>query len=103
MDVEETQCTPSFNGVDNEKHKLSEEELRWETAGHFQPGKLKSRFHEMAKDAPVVEKPQARPKQQGRSRYDWMKNEELADQELLVPHKLNVNLESKQTVETDDR
>ena len=104
MDEEEVRSSPTaHNGMDDSKHHLSEEEMRWETAGHFQPGKLKSRFHEMAKDAPAPEKPQSRQKSGAASRYDWMKNEAPADQALLVPHKLNVNLEAKQTETADDR
>lgn len=103
MDLDGIASSPKFNGLHDDKYKMSEEEMKWESAGQFQPGKLKTMFHDFAKDAPVIDKPVARPKSEGRSRYDWMKNEADADRELLVPHKLNVDLEVKQRVAKDDR
>ncbi|KAK3749209.1 hypothetical protein QZH41_006339 [Actinostola sp. cb2023] len=51
MDVEEEneeQRTPSVD-ID-EHHKLNDDELKWERAGQFQPGRLKTKFHELNED-----------------------------------------------------
>lgn len=34
----------------DERHKMNDDELRWERAGQFQPGRLNSKFHEVDQD-----------------------------------------------------
>lgn len=49
-DENEEQRTPLVD-VD-EHHKLNDDELRWERAGQFQPGRLKTKFHDVEQDEP---------------------------------------------------
>ena len=81
--------------VETEKNtNLTEEEQRWESAGHFQPGRLqKTVFHSLSETAPAEEQPKPMPRKVG-SRYDWMKGETSADQAALVPTKLNLDWQS---------
>ncbi|XP_048587859.1 trichohyalin isoform X2 [Nematostella vectensis] len=55
MDVDDDndEARTPFVDVD-EHHKLNDEELRWESAGQFQPSKLKSMFHEMDSEEPAT-------------------------------------------------
>lgn len=84
--------TSTRPSVEAEKNtNLTEEEQRWESAGHFQPGRLqKTVFHSLSETSPTEEQPQAKPRKVG-SRYDWMKGETSADQAALIPTKLKLD------------
>jgi len=51
MDIEEDSEDQRVPLVEiDEKHKLNDDELKWERAGQFQPGRLTSKFHEVEQD-----------------------------------------------------
>lgn len=85
--------TSTAPSVEVEKNtNLTEEEQRWESAGHFQPGRLqKTVFHSLSETQPAVEQPKATPRTKVGSRYDWMKGETSDDQAALVPTKLKID------------
>lgn len=83
-----TSTTPSVEAETNTN--LTEEEQRWESAGHFQPRRLqKTVFHNLSETQP--EQPKAKPRTKVGSRYDWMKGETSDDQAALVPTKLKID------------
>lgn len=83
-----TTTTETFEAEKNTN--LTEEEQRWESAGHFQPGRLqKTVFHSLSETEP--QQPKAKPRTKVGSRYDWMKGETSDDQAALVPTKLKID------------
>lgn len=95
MEVGEIEViTATAPSVEAEKNtNLTEEEQRWESAGHFQPGRLqKTVFHSLSETQP--EQPIAKPRTKVGSRYDWMKGETSDDQAALVPTKLKIDWQS---------
>ena len=91
MEVGDVVMTSTALSVESEKNtNLTEEEQRWESAGHFQPGRLqKTVFHSLSETQP--EQPIAKPRTKVGSRYDWMKGETSDDQAALVPTKLKID------------
>ena len=99
MEVDEEEQISSSRPVVDRNEKLSEQEQRWENAGNFQPGRLqKTVFHSLSEPAPTNEESIA-TQRKGPSRYEWMKGENFADQEALVPSKLKLDWKSNQATE----
>lgn len=90
-DEKEETRTPMID-VD-EYHKLNDDELKWERAGQFQPGKLKTKFHEMGKDDSSSE-----PKDTWRG----MNNNDMADISTKVTRE-EQRFSYKTPVEEDQR
>ena len=48
MDVDDDKDEKRTRLVElDEQHRLNEDEMIWERAGQFQPGRLKTKFHEV--------------------------------------------------------
>ena len=95
-----TSTTTSFEAEKNTN--LTEEEQRWESAGHFQPGRLqKTVFHSLSETEP--QQPRAKPRTKVGSRYDWMKGETSDDQAALVPTKLKIGWQNSSSTDENLR
>ena len=56
MDVEEENEEPRSRLIEiDEHHKLNDDELKWERAGQFQPGRLKTKFHDLEQEEPSAD------------------------------------------------
>lgn len=88
----------------DEHHRMTEDEAKWESAGHFQPGKLDTRkFNKFAK-TDKGDTGKSSLKKNDASRYDWLKkmHNTQSKQEILVPTKLKVNSQGGEVLEENE-
>ena len=88
----------------DEDHHMTQDEMKWESAGHFQPGKLDtSKFNKFARND-NVDSTTSSLKKGDTSRYELLKkmNRTQSKQEILLPSKLKVDSPGEEDLEEED-
>ena len=101
-DEDEPQRKP-FYELD-EQHHMTKDEEKWESAGHFQPGKLDtSKFNRFARNDDG-NAGKGSIKKGDSSRYDVLKkmHQTPSKTEILVPSKLKLNAHDGEAIEEND-